>query len=84
MSEVNQLIESRGGGHDYPTVMKDHGYMLEMLKHKDLSYERKAYLSMIFHKLARLMNGYGDDADNLLDIAGYSELERRGIEDGEP
>lgn len=80
-NEVDTLIESRGAD-KYADVMRDHGYMLEMLKRKDLSHERKAYLSMVFHKLARLLNSYGNENDNLLDIAGYSELERREAQKG--
>lgn len=76
---VERLIEERGGGESYTAIMKTTGDLQNVFKDKDLTSERRAYLNILCHKMARLIHGYGDDDDNLLDIAGYSELERRDV-----
>lgn len=70
------LIENRGGGGQYEEVMTCHAQIMKSFKDKHISDIRLATMSMIAHKMARLVCGYGDDEDNLKDIAGYAELER--------
>ena len=70
------LIENRGGGCQYEEVMTCHAQIMKSFKDKPISDVRLATMSMIAHKMARLVCGYGDDDDNLKDIAGYAELER--------
>lgn len=70
------LIENRGGGGQYEEVMTCHAHIMKSFKDKPISDVRLATMSMIAHKMARLACGYGDDDDNLKDIAGYAELER--------
>lgn len=70
------LIENRGGGGQYEEVMTCHSQIMKSFKDKPISDVRLATMSMIAHKMARLVCGYGDDDDNLKDIAGYAELER--------
>lgn len=74
---VEKLIEERGGGAGYAAIMKTTGDLQSVFKGQNITSERRAYLNILCHKMARLIHGYGDDDDNLLDIAGYSELERR-------
>lgn len=70
------LIENRGGVCKYEEVMTCHAQIMKSFKDKHISDVRLATMSMIAHKIARLVCGYGDDDDNLKDIAGYAELER--------
>ena len=74
---VEGLINERGGGSGYRDIMRTTGELQGVFKDQDITSERRAYLNIICHKMARLIHGYGDDEDNILDIAGYSELERR-------
>lgn len=39
-----------------------------------LSYDQREALDMVVHKIARLLNGDPDYADNWIDIAGYATL----------
>lgn len=73
------LIENRGGGGQYEEVMTCHAQIMKSFKDKHISDVRLATMSMIAHKIARLVCGYGDDDDNLKDIAGYAELERKTL-----
>lgn len=73
------LIENRGGGGQYEEVMTCHAQIMKSFKDKPISDVRLATMSMIAHKMARLVCGYGDDDDNLKDIAGYAELERKTL-----
>lgn len=75
---VQEVIRNRGS-EKYSDVMHTHGQMLKAIDHHKISAQRFAYISMVLHKVARLANGYGDDSDNLLDVSGYSELEREDL-----
>lgn len=78
-SALGAILTSRGSD-KYEEVMNLHGLLLNNLtkasnKADTLSPQNLAYFAMISHKLARLACGYGDNIDNLLDIAGYSQLQ---------
>ncbi len=45
-------------------------------KQLPLQYFQREALEMIFHKIARILSGDADYADNWIDIAGYAELGR--------
>lgn len=77
---VNEVIESRGTS-NYKDIMRIQGEIISSLEsgNKEIDVARKAYFNLVAHKLARLACGHGSDEDNLLDIAGYSELERRAL-----
>ena len=43
-------------------------------KNKQLDADQYEAIEMIFHKIARIINGDPDYADNWVDIAGYATL----------
>ena len=43
-------------------------------KWKEMSFDQQEALEMIFHKIARIINGDPDYADSWVDIAGYAKL----------
>lgn len=70
---LDSVLKSRGS-EKFVEVMELHAQIAEKLIKEDHSYLEVAYMMMISHKLARLSCGYGDQHDNLIDIAGYSTL----------
>lgn len=74
---VKEVIADRGSS-NYSYIMRTQGEIVRLLiEGGNISPEREAYFNLVAHKLARLACGHGSDVDNLLDIAGYSELERQ-------
>lgn len=61
---------------------KDHSYIAQNIKEAmictanwpHLSCSQRESLEMIAHKIARIMNGDVNYADNWVDIAGYAQL----------
>jgi hypothetical protein len=49
-------------------------HMALMDRDKDLECDQQEALDMIFHKIARIVNGDPDYADSWDDIAGYAKL----------
>ena len=79
--DIMQTLAERGERYG---VFMDHariaqsfkGYVRETHGKKwgDLSFDQKEALEMIFHKIARILNGDPDYADSWHDIAGYAQL----------
>ena len=44
------------------------------IRNKQLADDQQEALDMIFHKIARIINGDPDYADSWIDIAGYAKL----------
>ena len=43
-------------------------------KWEQMSFDQQEALDMIFHKIARILNGDPDYSDSWVDIAGYAKL----------
>lgn len=81
MTDIVETLNERG--ERYGNFM-DHARISQSFKgfvrnsHKEawdrLSYDQKESLEMIFHKIARIINGDPNYADSWVDIAGYAKL----------
>lgn len=54
------------------------------MRGKEFAYDQTESLSMMLHKIARIVNGDADYIDNWRDIAGYAELVAKRLEEAEP
>jgi hypothetical protein len=52
-------------------------------RNKELDSDQLEALDMIAHKIARILNGDPNYADNWIDIAGYATLVANRLEKGE-
>ena len=81
MSDITQTLTERG--ERYGKFM-DHARISQSFKSfvrnshgekwKTMSFDQQEALEMIFHKIARILNGDPDYADSWHDIAGYAQL----------
>ena len=79
--KVEDVLKERGErygsfeGHAEITIGLSRVIALECLKRqKELQADQAEALHMICHKIARIINGDPDYADNWVDIAGYATL----------
>lgn len=76
--DANELIESRAALRgDFSNVALAHMGITEAITEntvRELSCEETVALTMIAHKLARVVTANGYDADSWQDIAGYATL----------
>ena len=78
-SDVNKTLDERGERYG---KFKNHAELSQKLKQAmkekatwwDLSPSQQVSLEMIAHKIARILNGDPNYADNWHDIAGYATL----------
>lgn len=80
-SDVDAVLEERGKrygtftGHSRVSQRLKEVVREELiLRDKTLDDDQAESLSMICHKIARIINGDPDYADNWVDIAGYAKL----------
>lgn len=87
MTDVNKMLSGREAqygkftGHAEISVsLKStvHGFIAK--RGKQLSTDKIEALDMICHKIARIINGDPEYADNWIDIAGYATLVANDIE----
>lgn len=79
LTNVTQVLEERGQRYG---KFSDHSQIAQALKDvmratpgwERLAPDQKESLEMVQHKIARVLNGDPDYADNWIDIAGYSTL----------
>lgn len=81
MSDITQTLTERG--ERYGKFM-DHARISQSFKSfvrnshgekwKTMSFDQQEALEMIFHKIARILNGDPHYADSWVDIAGYAQL----------
>jgi hypothetical protein len=82
MSDVQSTLEQRGSRYgqfigqaevtqDFKRLLQDH---LDRRNYKRLPDVQAEALSMIFSKIARIINGDNNYDDSWHDIAGYAEL----------
>ena len=87
MSDVNAVLNERGSRYG---AFKDHAAIAQDfkitasgflgIKNKILAADQQEALDMIFHKIARIINGDPDYADSWVDIAGYATLVAERLE----
>ena len=87
MSDVNTVLNERGSRYG---AFKDHAAIAQDFKitasvfldnrNKSLAADQQEALDMIFHKIARIINGDPDYADSWVDIAGYATLVAERLE----
>ena len=76
-NDVNEVLNERGKRYG---LFKDHAQISQQLKKAmrsneyKLTYDQQEALEMIFHKIARILNGDPNYADSWVDIAGYAKL----------
>lgn len=87
-TNVNEMLAGRQGTYG---AFENHAKISQALK--DVMFERSGWdrlkpdqreaLEMVQHKIARILNGDPDYADNWIDIAGYATLVANRLEKGE-
>ena len=88
MADINKTLDERKStyGH-YPAqarISQDIKMVMRDTKTwEELSSDKQEALDMIAHKIARILNGNPDCADNWHDISGYSTLVERELLKGE-
>ena len=80
-SDITQTLQERGERYgkfvDHARIAQSFkGYVRNSHQKKwdELTFDQREALEMIFHKIARILNGDPDYADSWIDIAGYAKL----------
>lgn len=77
MTDITTTLTERGARYG---KFRDHAALSQMFKgvmdtvDKSLEADQREALEMIFHKIARILNGDPNYADSWHDIAGYAQL----------
>lgn len=78
---VDAILEERGSRYGPFITHAEITQKLKMVAEKylhnagkELKFDQKEALDMIFHKIGRIINGDPDYADSWVDIAGYAKL----------
>lgn len=87
-SNADKVLAERGATYNVNGTYEDHASLTQELKeacraHKGwevLPGSMKESIDMIFHKIARVINGKPDYKDNWDDIEGYARLISRTLE----
>lgn len=81
MNDLNQILTERGDRYGtftgHAQISRSFKRMAEAFaadRGKVLADDQQEALDMIFHKIARVLNGDPDYADSWQDIAGYAQL----------
>lgn len=81
MAHLTAVLAERGkeyGEFHNHAAIAQHFKRIAMLhlavKGKTLADDQQEAMEMVFHKLARIINGNADNVDSWLDIAGYTTL----------
>lgn len=81
MTDVTEVLEERGSRYGPFVTHAEITQRLKMVAEKylhnagkELKFDQKEALDMIFHKIGRIINGDPDYADSWVDIAGYAKL----------
>ena len=89
MTNVNEMLEGRQArygsfqGHaEISQVLKQVIHSAAKARNKELEHDQLEALDMIAHKIARVINGDPNYADNWNDIAGYATLVANRLEGG--
>lgn len=89
-TDIDEVLKERG---DRYGSFKGHAEVSQALirvlaaelhkRRKHMDADQNEALQMICHKIARIVNGDPDYADNWVDIAGYAKLVADRLENGE-
>ena len=89
-TDIGKVLEERGNrygsfkGHAEVSQALTRVLAVELHKRrKHMDADQTEALRMICHKIARIVNGDPDYADNWVDIAGYAKLVADRLENGE-
>jgi hypothetical protein len=81
MTDITATLDERGKRYgkfaDHARISQTlKGYIRSQYadKWESLTYDQREALDMIFHKIARVLNGDPNYADSWIDIAGYAQL----------
>ena len=80
MDDVNKTLDSRGSQygefHSHAKISQElkHSLMLNCSPDDRFTHSMAEAIDMIFHKIARIMNGNPEYIDNWHDIQGYARL----------
>ena len=90
MSEATNINEMLAGRQARYGSFQDHSEISQVIKqfiqsaararNKKLEFDQLEALDMISHKIARIINGDPNYADNWIDIAGYATLVANRLE----
>ena len=90
MSEATNINEMLAGRQDRYGNFEGHAEISQVIKqvihsaararNKKLKFDQLEALDMISHKIARIINGDPNYADNWIDIAGYATLVANRLE----
>lgn len=85
MTNVNEMLAGRearyGSFEDHAAISQViKGILQSRQKWNSLDHDQKEALEMISHKIARILNGDPNYADNWIDIAGYATLVANRLE----
>jgi len=86
MNDVNKTLDERGSRYG---KFETHALITQRIKQamkletgwENLSDDKKEALEMIAHKIGRILNGDPEYADSWHDIAGYSQLVEKQLND---
>lgn len=89
MTDIDKTLEERGKRYNLNGTYEDHATLTQNLKtcarsHKgwhSLTSGMQEAVDMIFHKIARIINGDPKYKDNWVDIEGYAKLVSRELKD---
>ena len=84
-TNVNEMLAGRearyGSFEDHAAISQViKGVLQSRPKWNTLNHDQKEALEMISHKIARILNGDPNYADNWIDIAGYAALVANRLE----
>lgn len=81
MTDINEMLAGRQerygsfqGHAEISQVLKQVIHSAAKARNKELEHDQLEALDMIAHKIARIINGDPNYADNWVDIAGYATL----------
>lgn len=89
MTDIDKTLEKRSKRYNLNGTYEDHATLTQNLKtcarsHKGwntLTSGMQETVDMIFHKIARIINGDPKYKDNWVDIEGYAKLVSRELKD---
>ena len=87
MTDINEMLAGRQerygsfkGHAEISQVLKQVIHSAAKARGKELDHDQLEALDMIAHKIARILNGDPNYADNWIDIAGYATLVANRLE----
>jgi hypothetical protein len=77
---IQEILDERQKTHgEYKNVAETYAGLCQQIDHEGLSATSYLAISMIFQKIARIVNGNENFQDHWIDIIGYAELARKEL-----